>query len=310
VVVCRDLGGTSVELLRLRRSREVPLGTVTLDDAGQRSAAAILTAHRPQAVLLRLPPGAVLERQVALPLAAEQGFERLAEYEMDRFTPFTAAEVFWSAEVLHRDRAQQRLSLLITLAPKAVLAPLLHRLARLGVRPTDIEGRGSSGALRRIVLARPNQRRQRRMVAFAAGTCAVLAAACIAVPFLRQSQARARVELEIAALQPRVAEVDALHRSLESASAGNDVIGGEHARLGDALAAVATLTELLPDDTFLTALSLRQRQLTIDGESAGAARLIGVLSADPSIRNASFAAPVTRSQGGTDVFSIRAELKP
>jgi len=42
----------------------------------------------------------------------------------------------------------------------------------------------------------------------------------------------------------------------------------------------------------------------------GAARLIGLLSADPTIRDAAFAAPVTRTEsGGVDAFSIRAELR-
>ena len=82
-----------------------------------------------------------------------------------------------------------------------------------------------------------------------------------------------------------------------------------------ALRAIAALTEILPDDTWLTELTLRQRKLTMAGRSAGAARLIGLLSADPTIRDAAFAAPVTRAEGtraesgGVDAFSIRAELR-
>ena len=73
--------------------------------------------------------------------------------------------------------------------------------------------------------------------------------------------------------------------------------------------ALSALTELLPDDTFLTGLALHLRQVTIDGSSGSAARLIGLLSADPVIRNAAFAAPVTRGDDGRDVFSIKAEVK-
>ena len=76
-----------------------------------------------------------------------------------------------------------------------------------------------------------------------------------------------------------------------------------------ALRTIAALTEILPDDTWLTELTLRQRKLTMAGRSAGAARLIGLLSADPTIRDAAFVAPVTRADsGGVDVFSIRAEV--
>ena len=51
---------------------------------------AMLASRRAPAAVLRLPPGLVLERQVTLPLAAEQGLDRVVRYEMDRFTPFAA----------------------------------------------------------------------------------------------------------------------------------------------------------------------------------------------------------------------------
>jgi general secretion pathway protein L len=71
------------------------------------------------------------------------------------------------------------------------------------------------------------------------------------------------------------------------------------------------VTRILPDDTFLTDFALRERQMTISGRSASAPRLITLLSADPTLRNTSFAAPVTRIEGATaDVFSIKTEIGP
>jgi general secretion pathway protein L len=71
------------------------------------------------------------------------------------------------------------------------------------------------------------------------------------------------------------------------------------------------LTRILPDDTFLTDFSLRDRHFTISGRSASAPRLITGLSADPMIRNAAFAAPVTRIEGASaDAFSIGGDIAP
>ncbi|HYZ64615.1 MAG TPA: PilN domain-containing protein, partial [Acetobacteraceae bacterium] len=65
----------------------------------------------------------------------------------------------------------------------------------------------------------------------------------------------------------------------------------------------------LPDDTYLYELSLRDRVLTVSGQSAAAARLIPLLAADPAVRNPAFAAPVTRNETtGAESFSIRAEI--
>jgi general secretion pathway protein L len=68
---------------------------------------------------------------------------------------------------------------------------------------------------------------------------------------------------------------------------------------------------ILPDDTFPTDFSLRDRHFTISGRSASAPRLITGLSADPMIRNAAFAAPVTRIEGASaDAFSIGGDIAP
>ena len=54
---------------------------------------------------------------------------------------------------------------------------------------------------------------------------------------------------------------------------------------------IAAVTDILPDDTWLTELTLRQRRPGMAGRSTSAARLTGLLSADPTINDTAFAAP-------------------
>ena len=128
-------------------------------------------------------------------------------------------------------------------------------------------------------------------------------------PLLRQSLALQDAEDRIAALRPRMARVDQLRHRL----AGDDRVGAPtsaRAHAGDTLTALATLTDLLPDDTSLTALSLQHGRLRLEGQSAAATRLIGALSDEPRIRNPGFVAPVVRGEDGRDVFSHRGRLRP
>ena len=111
-------------------------------------------------------------------------------------------------------------------------------------------------------------------------------------------------------LQPQIAAVELLRRRIAGGSAGSSVIAAERARVGDALQVLATTTDLIPDDTVLSDLSLHQGKLSISGQSATAPRLIPALAADPTVGNPSFAAPVTRTADGkADTFVIRAELR-
>jgi general secretion pathway protein L len=134
--------------------------------------------------------------------------------------------------------------------------------------------------------------------------------AVVVLPFWRQAQARAEVEARIAALQPRLERAEAVRKQLAAFAESGDAFSAEHARVGDALHAIATLTEIVPDDTYLISLVMQKRQVSLQGQSAAAAKLLTTMSADPSIRNAAFTAPVTRNQAGDDVFAIRVEIVP
>jgi general secretion pathway protein L len=73
--------------------------------------------------------------------------------------------------------------------------------------------------------------------------------------------------------------------------------------------AVAAVTEILPNDSYLTEFTMRERKMSLTGQSASAPKLISLLSADPRIRNPSFTAPVTKSPDNKrDVFAISADL--
>ncbi len=312
IVAVREIAPSSVPAVEVsvrRRGVDELLGRFVLDGAGIASLRAIAGTRRAP-VLLQLPPGLLLEQRVTLPLAAEREPERVLGYEMDRLTPFAAADLVWTWALERRDRAAGRIHLRLSLVPKARLTTLLDALAAAGLRPVALDAPAPDGAVRRLALAQPRTGWwRRRGLALAGGACAMLAVAVAAMPFLQQSRAADQVEARIAALRPRAAEAEALRRSMLDRTAATDVIQAQRARVGDPLSILATLTNLLPDDTYLTELTLRSRALVITGQSAGAARLIAAMAGDSSFLNPAFAAPVTRSDAGhNEGFSIRAEV--
>jgi general secretion pathway protein L len=301
-----------VTLSLRRRGDETALGEYGADDGGLAAAAVAALRRPPRCVVIRVGPGVLLERPVELPLAAERDLDRVISYEMDRLTPFTAAEIVWHAAVAKRDVAQRRLLLRLSLVPRRALQPCLDLLSRAGLHPTWVEARSADGTPRRIALAASRaDRTARRVLAIAAGVVAALAVVTVVTPFATQVLARAEVERAIATLAPRVAKVEALRQRAAAGIAGADVLTAERARIGDPLQALAAVTDIVPDDSWLTEFSLHQGKLGISGQSPGAARLIPALAADPAFRNPAFAAPMTRAPDGhADLFVIRAELSP
>src|SRR5271168_2609038 len=90
-------------------------------------------------VVLRLGEADVLGKTVVLPLAAERELDQALTFEMDRETPFTAEELYWNHRVIGADRQNGRLSVRLSLIPKANLDPLLTDLAAIGLRPRRLE---------------------------------------------------------------------------------------------------------------------------------------------------------------------------
>ena len=309
-LLVRSLGGLQVELATRRRGVEAPFARATLDEAGLRAARAALgRLRRPGPVVLALPEPMLLEQEASLPLAAERNLHPVLRHEMDRLTPFRAEDLFWSWEVERRDVANARLALRLAFVPKAGVRALLAGLGQAALRPAWIEV-ASGGRLRRIGLASPGEGRgSRRSLAAVAWACAGLAVAALVAPVVRQQRAISSVEARIEALAPGVAVVDRLRRRLQASAGGADMFAAEAARVGNALQALATVTQALPDDSYLTQFGLHARKLTLTGRSAAAARLIGAFAADPALRDPAFAAPVTRAGGDRgDQFTIRAEL--
>ncbi len=298
-------------LLRRRRGVEQRLGQIRLDDPQATALRAALNGRpRGEPVLLRLPAGSVLERSVVLPLAAERDPERVLGYEMERLTPFTADEVFWGFGIEARDKARSRLVLRLTVVPKAAVAPLIELLTRHGGRPDLLEAATAAGP-RSIRLSHESGdtawawRSERSLAGFALA----LALLVIVSPFLRQVLQISDLQGRLETMRPRMMQAEQLRRKISGAGAGGDAVAAETHRLGDTLEALAAVTEILPDDSYLTEFTMRERKMTLSGLSASAPQLINALSKDARIRNPAFTAPVTRSETNhNDVFSIRAEL--
>ncbi len=293
-----------------RNSRETPLGHFSIGAVGL----AELPRTAARTTVLRLGETDVLGKTISLPLAAERDLDQVLGFEMDRETPFKADELYWNHRITTTDRQNGRLSVRVLLVPKANLDPLLADLAAVGIQATGVEvadGPDKGNYLPLNSEGNPARRASHRLLWPAAACCAALAIAAVVTPFLRQEFALAALDKEIAAARAAAGEADSLRQDIDRLSGSAGFIESEREKAGRPLVVLAAATRVLPDDSYLTEMELRQRKLTLSGRSAGAAKLIGALASDPEFRNPGFAAPVTRLEAlKAELFTINAEVKP
>ena len=301
------------ELVRRRRGTTARIATLTVEAADATWRQAFASRRRGETVVIALARP-FLVRETTVPAAAAGSLDRVLRYEMDRLTPFAAADVLFAYRPGVRDPLGSVLRVQVAVVPRTWVADLLARLAVLSIRPAMLEA-PQAGAEEPLTIplddADPTYRARARMAwRLGFGVCGVLAAATLAIPIVRQSLALAAVEDRIAALRPRMDQVDALRRRIAAGSAGAGQIAAAREKAAEPLRILGLLTGLLPDDTFLTSISLRQGQMTMEGHSAAATKLIASMAAEPRFRNPAFAAPVVRADNGKDVFTIQAGFGP
>jgi len=293
-----------------RNGKESPLGHFALGAIG----VADLPRAAGRITVLRLAEADVLGKTVSLPLAAERELDQALAFEMDRETPFTAEEIYWNHRVIGADRQNGRLSVRLSLVPRANLDPLLTDLAVVGIRPRRVEIADGPDKGTHLPLNGDGTRTHHtshRLLWPAAACCAALAVAAVATPFVRQELTLASLNREIGSARAAAAEADTLRQDIDRLSGSAGFIESERDKAGRPLVVLAAATRILPDDTYLTEMEMRQRKVTLSGRSAGAARLIGALAADPEFRNPGFSAPVTRLEAlKAELFTINAEVRP
>ncbi|WP_149195456.1 PilN domain-containing protein [Luteimonas suaedae] len=272
---------------------------------------------RPQAAelprWLLLPASAGLRRRMALPVAAADRLREVLGFEIDRQTPFAAAEVCFDARLLGR-RDDGQLDVELVVVPRAALEAALAALGPLadGLAGADLDdGRGETLGINLL----PEARRHRRVDPWQRWNLALAAVAVIAVAaglWQVLENRRAAAEAFAQASQPRIEQARAASAQRQQL---DDLIEGMR-YLEDMRAARPTMVELLdelsrrlPDNTYLEKLAIENERLLLIGLSNEASALIGQLEDSALWRSPALTGalqPDPRSR--RDRFTLTAEV--
>jgi general secretion pathway protein L len=265
----------------------------------------------PALVVLRPAASAVLRKHVRLPAAASGNLRQLLAYEIERETPFSAAELYWDYRLRRRVGQEEHIEIELILVPRDRAAPLLAAATEAGLEPLALEiaGGGDSDLLRIRLVDDPVHRPRARSLVVLGGATAALVVLAIAAPLLRQSLAIGKAEAAFEAARAEAGTAAKLRQEYDQLANTADFIAAERARAGSPLQAVAAATRLFPDNTYLTAFSLDGNRLALTGFSQDAASLIARLAGAAELRDPAFTGPVTRATGSNlEAFAIGVTL--
>ena len=311
---------------------EVDSGTVTLllraqgtvtsaararaDEAGMREIAQAITTYKPRTsrLVLRLSAAQVLCKHLSLPPAVRRDLRNLLGFEIERETPFTQEEVYWTYQLRRQEAARGLLDVELLLVPRIFADRFIETARAAGLNPIGIET--DMGGDKAVFIPLAGERRARwlrpesSLLPFAAAAGAI-ALIVIGAPFLYQEWAIASADKVLAALGTEAREAIAIRQSADQRARAADFIKMDRVRNGNVLKTLAAITRSLPDDSHLTGFNLRAGQLTMTGLSPAAAGLVGTFANLPGFREPALDSPVVGSKSGDlETFTISVKLVP
>ncbi len=163
----------------------------------------------------------------------------------------------------------------------------------------------------KIDLIEPRQlQRQQRWARLQLAMIALVAISFLVLPYAHLLGRRAALEQlqqQIVVVKQRAQALDAIRRENQQITDSFEHLAAYRDRWPCAVDTLKEVTDILPQDTWLSSLGLRQQQLTMRGTSADATKVVEALENSPLLSDVHFDAPVVK-RGNKETFTIVATL--
>jgi general secretion pathway protein L len=264
---------------------------------------------------LVLQPTRFLFRPLELPKRATEFLDGIVRGQIDRLTPWSARDAAfgWAPP---RAVGPERISVTVAATAQALVRPYLRALTEIGAASilvsTRVPAAGEDAVpvtvLRQSASSTRIAERLRRVLSLTLIVMALSAGfATVTCQLMTGS-----LEAELQDLSRQIAETRAaMFRNGAASAPGLRLLEQRKRETPASVIVIEALSQILPDDTYVTELRIENDRLQVVGISHDAPSLIRLLEQSPHFNRATFFAPTTRSpEDPGERFHIEARIKP
>ena len=254
-------------------------------------------------VILRLTGHDAIQKELGLPAAAKENLDQVVAYELDRYTPFKAEQVYFAVKPLDVVNEPGQIRVMLILTTRELLDGLYDDIKALGLSLWFVDYEGSPNNLDDLDYSYnllPEKLRQKTAKlpglmhwGLITLTCLLLMAV-IVMPVVLEYQTVNVLQIKADALEKDAKKVKALQKEIDAVIDETRQLLKEKSATPEVIVMLNTLSALIKDDTWLSYAQYSDGHLQIQGESPAASTLIAVLEASELFENARFASPVTQ----------------
>jgi general secretion pathway protein L len=270
-----------------------------------------------ESVALLLTDTQFLVKQIELPLAALENLRQVLSFEMDRHTPFKADQVYFGFRTPQQDKSRNRITVNLIVAPRPSVDEHVELLTGWGIPVQAVyvaaPANGEDGTVNLVPsgyrATEPSGLGKLNLALFL--LTLVLAIAAILIPIWQKRQASIELIPLVEHAKQQAMETENIRHEQEKLAAGYNFTLDKKQAVPPVVVVLDELSGLLPDDTWVQQLSLKGKELQIQGETGSSSKLIALIESSRIFHNSSFRSPLTK--GGTpnsERYQLVAEVKP
>lgn len=271
-------------------------------------------------LILRLTPQEAIHKELTLPAAVKENLLQVVAYEVDRYTPFKAEQVYFAVKPLEGENEPGHIKVMLVLTPKETLDALYEDIKTMGMSPlfvdyeaipNDLEQRYDNYNLLPEALREKTTNTSRLLYTALVAAVCILLGAVLVLPVLFEYQTVNALQQKIDAIEKDAKGVKALQMEIDAMINETRQLIAEKTAVPAIVDMLNTLSGLMKDDTWLSYLQYSDGHLQIQGESPSASALIGVLEDSEMFANARFGSPVTQDKATKlERFQITVDVTP
>lgn len=211
--------------------------------------------------------------------------------ELNRLTPFEPEKIVFCQRILGEDPSQDLFEVELAYTPRTRINPWLSWLKDAGIPLKSISWPEAWPGANLLPIE------QRRRPGTRAGAAKdwlgplgilVLAMALILTPLYQRQQALTRMQAQLDQLVPQMKRIEQRASDLASQQAQRQRFATEWAARPDVPGLLLTLTQIIPDDSWLDSMVFDQGDLQLRGESDRATALVDLLQSSPAFEGVAF----------------------
>lgn len=303
------------------QQQENLLGEYEFNELGKEELQTLITNNKQYSdarVVLRIPSNLAVQQDVYLPAAADGNLRQVMSYELDRYTPFNADQVYFDFIKLGPANNKALTHLRLVIVKKASLDSRYQQCMKLGLQPFYADSE--------VVPVNPNKAESRYnllpkdwcrkadkkplYIMFASLLLAVLLFfALLILPVNRAEEHLSDLKQRTQKIEKKAQEIEDSKKSIDYLFQATQALIDKKKAAASMIELMNTVTQVFGDNTWVSHWRYYKNTLQLTGQSGSASNLIASLEKTKIFKNTKFISPVTKDRrSGLERFKISTEV--